>query len=46
VGLAVGLAGALLVVHGRRLVQSATLVPERTLQSLRETRDWMRAELT
>jgi putative superfamily III holin-X len=46
VGFAVGVAGALLVIHGRRLVHSATLVPQRTLRSLRETRDWIRAELT
>jgi uncharacterized membrane protein YqjE len=46
VGLAVGAVGALLLLYARRLMQSASFVPARTLQSLRETRDWMHAELT
>jgi len=46
VGLAVGAVGALLLLYARRLMQSVSFVPERTLQSLRETRDWADAELT
>lgn len=46
VGLVIAAAGALLVLYGRRLVGRATLVPRRTLESLRQTGDWVREELT
>ena len=38
--------GVLIGLYGRRLIARATLMPERTVQSLRETGAWIREELT
>jgi Putative Actinobacterial Holin-X, holin superfamily III len=38
--------GLLLALYGRHLVARATLMPDRTVQSLRETGAWIREELT
>ncbi len=46
VGLAIGGVGALLVLYGRRLMRRATLMPQHTLRSLRETGERLREELT
>jgi hypothetical protein len=46
VGAVVIVLGVLLGLYGRRLLARATLTPERTLQSLRETASWIREELT
>lgn len=46
VGLLVIAAGVLLGLYGRRLIARGTLKPRRTLESLRETGEWLREELT
>jgi hypothetical protein len=46
VGLPVGAAGVALVLRGRHMVTSATLVPQRSVQAIRDTGDWLREELT
>jgi hypothetical protein len=45
-GIMVIAGGVLLGLYGRRLIARAALMPERTLQSLRETGAWIREELT
>jgi Putative Actinobacterial Holin-X, holin superfamily III len=44
-GLAVASIGAALVLYGRRLIARASVMPRQSLQSLRETGDWLREEL-
>jgi hypothetical protein len=46
VGIAVVGIGGTLVLYGRRLVARASLVPRQSWQSLRETGEWLREELT
>ena len=46
VGAVVIAAGVLLGLWGRRLIARATLMPARTMQSLRETGAWIGEELT
>jgi|SRR5579864_4865870 hypothetical protein len=46
VGAVVIAGGVLLGLWGRRLIARATLMPERMVQSLRETGAWIREELT
>lgn len=46
VGAAVCAIGAVLVLYGLRRLRAAQLVPRQTLQSLRETGEWLREELT
>jgi len=46
VGIAVVAIGGTLVLYGRRLVARASLVPRQSWQSLRETGEWLREELT
>jgi hypothetical protein len=46
VGIAVAAIGVALVLYGRRLVARASRVPRRSWQSLRETSEWLREELT
>jgi hypothetical protein len=46
VGIAVTAIGAALMLYGRRVVARASLMPRRSWQSLRETSEWLREELT
>jgi hypothetical protein len=46
VGIAVAAIGAALMLYGRRVVARASLMPRRSWQSLRETSEWLREELT
>lgn len=46
VGILVIAAGVLLGLYGRRLMAHGALKPQRTLESLRETGEWLREELT
>lgn len=46
VGLPVAAVGAALVLYGRHMAASATIVPHRSLQAMRETGEWLREELT
>jgi hypothetical protein len=46
VGIAVVVIGIGLALYGKRLVARASLVPRRSWQSLRETSEWLREELT
>jgi hypothetical protein len=46
VGIAVVAIGVGLVLYGRRLVARASLIPRQSWQSLRETGEWLREELT
>lgn len=46
VGLPVAGAGVALVLLGRRMAGSATLMPRRSLQAMRDTGNWLREELT
>jgi len=46
VGGAVAVIGVALVLYGKRVVARVSLVPRRSWQSLRETSEWLREELT
>jgi uncharacterized membrane protein YqjE len=46
VGVVVAAVGIALVLYGKRLVARASLLPRRSWQSLRETSEWLREELT
>ena len=46
VGAVVAAVGIALVFYGRRLVARASLMPRRSWQSMRETGEWLREELT
>jgi hypothetical protein len=46
IGVAVAAIGAALMLYGRRVVARASLMPRRSWQSLRETSEWLREELT
>jgi len=46
VGLPVAAAGVALVLRGRRMAISATLVPLRSVRAIRDTGHWLREELT
>lgn len=46
IGVPVAAAGVALVLQGRRVAATATVVPRRTVQAMRDTGEWLREELT